>query len=152
MDAYSQAGNLLEKGTLTIINNRVSIATGTVTLQATFANPDNALWPGKYVSVQLVVGTLDNVVTVPTSAVSVGQNGDYVYVIGAGNKVNRVNVQQTERRGGISVISKGISAGQRVVATGQYRLDDGAVVAIQQTTVPQRTAPANTNAGSTTAD
>jgi len=148
VDAYSQGGKLIEKGKLTVINNQVSSATGTVTLQATFANPNNLLWPGEYVSVGLTIGTRSNVVTVPASAVMVGPNGDYIYVIGAGNKVKRVDVQQAARRGGISVISKGISAGQNVVATGQYRLNNGAVVAIQQTPSAQ---PASQTAANPTA-
>jgi multidrug efflux system membrane fusion protein len=136
VDAYSQAGKLLEKGKLTIINNQVNTTTGTVTLQATFANGNDVLWPGEYVSVQLVVGVRRNVVTVPASAVMAGPNGDYVYVIGDDNKVTRVDVQQAARRAGTSVIGKGLSAGQRVVATGQYRLDNGTVVAVDQTPPP----------------
>ncbi len=137
VSAYSQAGELLETGALTVIDNQVNTSTGTAALQATFTNKDEALWPGEYVSVQLVLGIRRNVVTVPASAVMVGPNGDYIYVIGSNDKVTRVAVQQSARRGGISVISKGISAGQKVVATGQYRLDNGTVVAVQQTTVPQ---------------
>ena len=121
-----------------MINNQVNTSTGTATSAGTFANTDEVLWPGEYVSVQLTVGTRRNVVTVPASAVMVGPNGDYVYVIGADNKVKRVGVQQAARQGGISVISKGVSAGQKVVVTGQYRLDNGTVVAVQQTTAPQQ--------------
>jgi multidrug efflux system membrane fusion protein len=142
VSVYSQAGKLLEKGKLTVINNQVSTATGTVTLQATFVNEDNVLWPGEYVSVQLVVGMRRNVVTVPASAVMAGPNGNYVYVVGSDNKVTRVAVQQAARRGGISVIEKGVSAGQRVVTTGQYRLDNGTLVAIQKATLPKQAAPA----------
>lgn len=135
--AYSQAGKLLETGKLTVINNQVSTSTGTVTMQATFANSDNVLWPGEYVSVQLTVGTMRNVVTVPASAVMVGpNNSNYVYVIGTDNKVNRVNVQQTARRGGVAVIAKGLSAGQRVVANGQYRLDNGVTVSVEKSAAP----------------
>jgi membrane fusion protein, multidrug efflux system len=137
VSAYSQAEKLLGKGKLTVIDNQVNTATGTATMQATFANADERLWPGEYVSVQLVLGVRRNVVTVPASAMMAGPNGDYVYVIGADNKVNRADVQQSARRGGISVISKGVSAGQKVVVTGQYRLDNGTVVAVQQTTVPE---------------
>lgn len=135
--AYSQDGKLLGKGKLTVINNQVSTSSGTLTMQATFANSDNLLWPGEYVSVQLTVGTMRNVVTVPASAVMVGpNNANYVYVIGADNKVTRVNVQQTARRGGMAVIAKGVSAGQKVVTTGQYRLDDGSTVTIEQSAAP----------------
>jgi membrane fusion protein, multidrug efflux system len=89
---------------------------------------------------------------VPASAVMVGPNGDYVYIVGAGNKVNRVNVQQGGRRGGISIISKGVSAGQKVVSTGQYRLDNGTVVAIRQATSPQQPAQNLSDAESAAAD
>jgi multidrug efflux system membrane fusion protein len=152
VDAYSQAGKLIEKGKLAVINNQVSSATGTVTLQATFANPNNMLWPGEYVSVRLNVATRSNVVTVPASAVMVGPNGDYVYVIGAGNKVERVDVQQAARQGGVSVISKGISVGQKVVSTGQYRLDNGTQVAVQQTTTPAQDGQTAANPAPTTPD
>lgn len=143
VDAYSQAGKLLSKGKLTVINNQVSTSTGTLTLQASFANAHNLLWPGEYVSVQLTVATRQNAVTIPASALMVGpDNVNYVYVIGAGNKVSRVNVQETARRGGTSVIAKGLSIGQKVVTTGQYRLDNGSVVSIAQ----PAPAPAQTEA------
>lgn len=152
VDAYSQAGKPIEKGKLSVINNQISSATGTVMLQAIFTNADNQLWPGEYVSVQLTVAMRNNVVTVPSSAVMVGPNGDYVYVIGAGDKVKRVDVQQAARRGGVSVISKGISEGQRVVATGQYRLDNGSIVAIQQTAAPASAGQTAANPSSAAAD
>jgi multidrug efflux system membrane fusion protein len=81
-----------------------------------------------------------------------GPNGDYVYVVGSDNKVTRIAVQQAARRGGISVIEKGVSAGQRVITTGQYRLDNETVVAIQQATGMLQAAPATAHAGSTAPD
>jgi membrane fusion protein, multidrug efflux system len=152
VDAFSQAGKLLEKGKLTVINNQVSATTGTVMLQATFANSSNLLWPGEYVSVRLTVTTRSDVVTVPASAVMVGPNGDYVYVIGADNKVSRVDIQQAARQGGVSVISKGLSAGQQVVSTGQYRLDNGTQVAIRKTAAPEPTGQTAANPGATAID
>jgi SOS-response transcriptional repressor LexA len=40
------------------------------------------------------------------------------------------------RRGGTSVILKGVSVGQTVVTTGQDRLDNGTIVAVEQTQAP----------------
>jgi membrane fusion protein, multidrug efflux system len=133
VDAYSQAGNLLEKGRLTVINNQVSVGSGTVTMQATFANADESLWPGGFVRIQLIVGMRENVVTVPTPAVMAGPNGSYLYVIGANHQVARADVKVTSQRGGISVIGEGLSGGEHVVTDGQYRLDNGTKVAIRQT-------------------
>ncbi len=136
VDAYSQAGKLLEKGKLTVIDNQVNTSAGTVTMQATFANADEALWPGEFVRTNLIVAMRKNVVTVPAEAVMAGPNGSYVYVIGANDQVKRVAVQLTDRQGGIAVIRKGLSGGEKVVTNGQYRLDNGTKVAIRQTTPP----------------
>jgi membrane fusion protein, multidrug efflux system len=136
VNAYSQAGKLLEKGKLTVIDNQVNTSAGTVTMQATFANANESLWPGEFVRVELVVATRQNVVTVPAPSVMAGPNGSYVYVVGTDSLVKRVAVQVTARQGAIAVIGKGLSGGEKVVTNGQYRLDNGTKVAIQQTTVP----------------
>ena len=134
VDAYSQAGQFLEQGKVTLINNQVNTLAGTILLQGTFANTDEQLWPGEFVTVKLTVATRRNVVTVPATAVMAGPNGFYVYVIGANNKVRRVNVQVAARQSGITVITKGVFAGEKVVSNGQYRLADGVRVDIRSTT------------------
>jgi multidrug efflux system membrane fusion protein len=60
-----------------------------------------------------------------------GPTGPYVYVIGPGNKVSRVDVTVTATQDDIAVIGKGLQAGERVVATGQYRLDNGVTVTVE---------------------
>jgi membrane fusion protein, multidrug efflux system len=145
VDAYSQDGKLLEKGKLSVIDNQVNTSAGTVTMQATFANADESLWPGEFVRVALIVATRRNVVTVPPTAVMAGPNGSYVYVIGANNQVTRVDVQVTARQGNVAVIGKGLSEGQKVVTDGQYRLDNGTKVAIRQPASP--TAQASSEQG-----
>jgi multidrug efflux system membrane fusion protein len=133
VDAYSQDGKLLEKGKLTLIDNAVNTATGTVMMQATFANADAALWPGEFVRVQMTIAMRKNVVTVPAPAVMAGPNGSYVYVIGADDAVKRVNVEVTARQGSIAVLGKGLSGDEKVVTDGQYRLDNGSKVTVRQT-------------------
>ena len=130
-DAYSQTGKLLEKGQVTLIDNQVNAATGTVMLQATFTNAGNVLWPGEFVRVKLIVAIMHNVVTVPAAAVMAGANGSYVYVIGPDSKVNRATVEVAARHGGVAVISRGLSGGEKIVTDGQYRLANGVRVAIQ---------------------
>jgi membrane fusion protein, multidrug efflux system len=133
---YTQDRKLIETGKLTLIDNQVSISTGTVVLQGTFANSDLRLWPGEFVRTSLTVSTLRDVVTVPAQAIMAGPSGSYVYVIDTDNKVRRVDVEPGQRQGGVTVVNNGLSAGEKVVTDGQYRLDNGTVVAIQQTTAP----------------
>ncbi len=131
VEAYSQAGKLLASGKLTLINNQVATTTGTILLEGTFANRRERLWPGEFVAVRLVEFVRRNAITVPAEAVMTGPTGPYVYVVGAANKVSRVNVQVTATQANIAVIGKGLQAGEEVVTNGQYRLDDGVAVKVQ---------------------
>jgi membrane fusion protein, multidrug efflux system len=132
--AFSQDGKLLDEGKLTVIDNQVNTSAGTVTMQATFANAEEVLWPGEFVRVHLIVSMRKNVVTVPTQAVMAGPNGSYVYVIAPDEKAKRVGVQVTARQNGVAVIGNGLSGGEKIVTDGQYRLDDGTKVAIRAVT------------------
>jgi multidrug efflux system membrane fusion protein len=138
---YTQDRKLIETGKLTLIDNQVNTATGTILLQATFDNTNLHLWPGEFVRAALTVSTFHDVVTVPAPAVMVGPSGSYVYVIGNDNKVRRVDVTPGHRQGGVTVIEKGLSGGERVVTDGQYRLDNNMTVAVQQTTEPAASQP-----------
>ena len=116
--AYSQAGKLIEKGKVSLIDNQINTTTGTVLLQATFGNADAALWPGEFVRVRLTMAIRKNVATVPQAAVMAGPNGSYVYVINSDNTVHRVKVQVTDRQDGIAVIAKGFPARSASSPTG----------------------------------
>ena len=134
VDAYLQSGGFIEQGKLTVIDNQVNTSSGTVSMQATFANPKELLWPGEFVRVELTTSVRRNVVTVPANAVMLGPNGSYVYIIGPDQKVHRTDVEVAARRHGIDVIGKGVADGDKVVTDGQYRLADGAAVDVRQTT------------------
>ena len=68
-------------GSLTFIDNTVNQASGTIALKATLANEDEALWPGQFVDVSVLVKTVPGIATLPANAILVGQQGTYVFVI-----------------------------------------------------------------------
>ena len=80
------------------------------------------------VNVRLLVKTLKNAVTVPTSAIQRGAPGTYVYVINADNTVSVRQVSTGPVDGSITAINSGLSAGERVVTDGTDRLRDGVKV------------------------
>ncbi len=133
VDAFAQSGKLVGRGKLAVIDNQVDASTGTVTMQGVFPNSDEALWPGEFVSVELVVSTRRNVVTAPAQAVMVGASGSYAYVIGPDGVVRRVDVEVAARRRGVVAIAKGLDEGEKVVVDGQYRLANGVKVVVRQT-------------------
>jgi membrane fusion protein, multidrug efflux system len=129
--AYDRA-NLRElaTGKVAAVDNQIDTTTGTVKVRAQFDNTDNALFPNQFVNARLLVQTLKNVVTVPTSAIQRGAPGAYVYVINADNTVSVRQVTTGAVDGNITQVRSGLSAGERVVIDGTDRLRDGLKVII----------------------
>jgi multidrug efflux system membrane fusion protein len=118
----------LADGKLTLVDNSIDQATGTIHLKATFTNKDERLWPGEFVNVRLILKTREGVPTVPAQTVQNGPNGHYAYVIKDDNTVERRVVEVAAIQDGIAVVSKGLAPGEKVVVEGQYRLTQGARV------------------------
>jgi multidrug efflux system membrane fusion protein len=127
-------------GTLYAISNQMATSTGTVTLRATFANDDEALFPNEFVNVRMLVDTLQNAVVVPTSAVLSGAPGDYVYLANANGTVSVRKVTPGPSDGKNTVIASGLALGDTVVIDGTDRLSDGAKISVAAANSPA-TAP-----------
>jgi membrane fusion protein, multidrug efflux system len=129
--AFSSDGDRqIAAGTLYAISNQMATATGTVTLRATFANDDEALFPNEFVNVRLEVDTLHDAVLVPTAAVQSGAPGNYVYLVNPNQTVSVHKITLGPSNGRYTAITAGLSAGQRVVTDGVDRLSDGASIQI----------------------
>lgn len=118
---------LLATGELLSIDNRIDAATGTVRLKARFPNDHSRLFPNQFVNVRLLVKTLHDAVTVPAAAIQLGTKGSYCYVIGQGEEPKGDIAVYTDVRHGITVenvtvVDKGIKAGDIVVVDGVDRL------------------------------
>ncbi|HZT86622.1 MAG TPA: efflux RND transporter periplasmic adaptor subunit [Stellaceae bacterium] len=119
---------LLADGRLTLIDNAIDQATGTIHLKASFPNKDERLWPGEFVNLRLVLDTRHGVPTVPAQTVQEGPDGKYVYIIKPDSTVERRAVEVADVQDGVAVITKGLAPGEQVVVDGQYRLTNGARV------------------------
>jgi multidrug efflux system membrane fusion protein len=120
----------LAQGKLSLIDNTIDQATGTIHLKATYANEDERLWPGEFVNVRVILRMRRSVPTVPSQTVQQGPEGDYAYVIRKDDTVERRNIVVAATEEGLAVVTKGLKPGERVVVDGQYRLTDGARVRI----------------------
>ncbi len=114
------------QGVLTVIDNTVDPATGTIKLKATLQNESGILWPGQFVNVSLTLDTLRNATTVPAEAVQPGAQGQFVYVVKQDQTVESrpVTVGATVVRK--AIIEKGVAPGETVVTDGQLLLRPGA--------------------------
>ncbi|MGO4523562.1 efflux RND transporter periplasmic adaptor subunit [Microvirga sp. 2MCAF35] len=120
----------LAEGELTLVNNQVDSATGTVRLKAEFANKDHSLWPGMSVDARLLVRTLKGVAAVPSTAVQRGPQGLYAYVVRSDSTVEMRPLKVGVITGDQAVIESGLNVGERVVTAGHYRLQPGAPVKV----------------------
>lgn len=120
----------LAEGTLSLVNNEVDQATGTIRLKATFSNDRNTLWPGQFVNMRLLLETLPNALTVPNEAVLRGQAGLYAYKVKDDDTVEVRPLKVGPMTGGIAIIEDGLGDGDRVVTAGQYRLQPGTRVQV----------------------
>jgi membrane fusion protein, multidrug efflux system len=147
VDAYaSDDKTLLAEGKVTLIDNQIDPATGTLRLKATFENANERLWPGEFVNARLVLATRKNVITVPQRTVVQGAEGYYAYVVKPDNTVERRTVEVAIMQDGIAVIANGLAAGEKVVVDGQYRLSNGARIRID-TTRPDQQQPGQQQPG-----
>lgn len=121
-------------GRVAALEPLIQAKSGMVTVQASLANPDGALRPGLFASLEVVQGDSVPVVTVPQSAITYNLYGDSVFVVheGAdGNRdVSRAVVDVGERRDGRVAILSGLRPGDMVVTSGQVKLENGSRVQV----------------------
>jgi RND family efflux transporter MFP subunit len=100
-----------------------------VTIRATMPNTDELLWPGTLVNIKLTL-RIDERVTVPATAIQIGQSGTFVFVVEDGTAIVRpVNVERTVD--GQSAIESGLKEGDVVVTDGQLLLSNGTKVTLR---------------------
>jgi multidrug efflux system membrane fusion protein len=118
-------------GKLSLVDNTVDPATGTVRLKATFINEDRRLYPGQFVNVVLTLGTANQAVVVPTQAVQIGQDKSFVYVVKADGTAEMRTVKTGTAMDTMTVIEEGLRPGEQVVTDGQLRIVPGAKVQVK---------------------
>ena len=128
--AYGGKDRELARGTLSVVDNQIETATGTLRLKATFENADERLWPGQFVNVRLQIETRVDAVTVPQRAIMQGSSGYFCFVVRADGTAERRSIEIGAVQDGIAIIDSGVAPGDKVVIDGQFRLSDGARVRV----------------------
>ena len=118
----------LSQGELVFVDNAVNAETGTIMLKARLTNEREQLWPGQFVGVRMQLAMQDDALVVPLTAVQVGQNGNFVYVVEQGKAVARP-VQVDRQVNDLAVIADGLQAGEQVVTRAPRNLRPGSIIA-----------------------
>jgi multidrug efflux system membrane fusion protein len=125
---------------ITAIEPVVGGDTRNLTVQATLANPDQALRPGMYVTAHVVLPSR-NALVVPATAIQTSASGDSVVVVRGrdarhGGKAQIVPVKTGRQIGGDVVVDSGLKPGDVVVTAGQLRIQPDATVRVSPASVP----------------
>ncbi|MDY0974655.1 efflux RND transporter periplasmic adaptor subunit [Massilia sp. CFBP9012] len=114
-------------GRLSFIDNAVDPQAGTIRVKGEFANRDTSLWPGQYVTANVVVQTLKNAVVIPQTAIITATNGTFVYVLAEGNSARQVPVQRVYAFGDRAAVT-GLKGDEQVITEGKQNLRPGGKV------------------------
>ncbi|MFM9923639.1 efflux RND transporter periplasmic adaptor subunit [Variovorax sp. H27-G14] len=153
-------------GKINAISPKVDAATRNVQVEATVANPKQALLPGMFANVKIDIGGAQEQLTLPSTAVTYNPYGSTVYVVkqaeppkaGAAGApgapgtpaptpatdasgkpqliAQQVFVETGATRGDQIAIVKGLEAGQVVVSSGQNKLKNGTPVTVDNSVQP----------------
>jgi RND family efflux transporter MFP subunit len=115
------------QGKLQFVDNVVDAASGTVRVKAQFANKDERLWPGAFVTIRLAVQTLKGASVIPQAAVIQSPRGKVVYVVDAAGKAAPRPVEVVYASGEDAAVT-GVQPGERIVLEGRQNLRPGSIV------------------------
>ena len=108
--------------TITIIDNKIDRSTGTLMLWATIDNKEQLLTPGALVTVQMTKKIAEKKPAVPISAIQIGQQGQFVWVLNPEtSEVVPMPVQPGEIIGAHQIVT-GLHPGQKVVIDGMHKI------------------------------
>ena len=143
-----------QTGTLDFVDNTVSPSTDTVILRGTIPNPtissqkvggatQRELIDGEFVTVLLEGAQPISLLAIPRAAVMTDQQGDYVYAVGAQNKVVLTRITLGQSTATTATVTTGLQQGQSVIVDGLQKVRPGEVVAPGPASPPLHAAPAS---------
>jgi multidrug efflux system membrane fusion protein len=118
-------------GRINFVDNAVDVTTGTIKVKGTFPNEDRRLWPGQFVNATVTLTKDPSAIVVPSPAVQVGQQGQYVFVVKPDQTVELRPVTVARTAGDQTVIKDGVKAGETVVTDGHLRLVPGSRISVK---------------------
>lgn len=111
-------------------DNKVDQSTGTVTMRATFQNPNNQLIHGEFVTVKLYSNNPVDVPVAPVTAVLENQAGKYVYKLDENDLPQLTYVKTGEQNGHNWIINEGLKKGDRIITEGLQKVTPGKPIKI----------------------
>lgn len=119
-----------KKGNADFLDNVISESTGSITLRATFPNPDGRLIAGDFVGVKVYSNKVITNLAVPQSAVLQDPEGRYLYVVDENNIPHKTIIQVSGQKGDNWLVTSGVTKNDKIVASGISHVRDGVPVEV----------------------
>ena len=117
-----------KSGVVSTVSGVIDPNTGAVQMRATFDNAGHVLRSGGTGSI-LIPTHAENAIIIPQKATYEIQNKKFVYVLGAGNKVQSREIEVLVQNDGQNyVVSSGLKAGEKIVVDGVNKLKNDMVI------------------------
>lgn len=117
-----------QEGHVALVDNKADTDTSTMQIWARVPNPEGKLVPGGLVTVMISKVADKKYPAVKLSALMTDAKGNYVYVVGPDNKVQRRDVRLGSMIGNLQTILEGIKPGEIVIVDGTHKAAPGAQV------------------------
>jgi len=121
---------MLATGTLLLVDNIIDQATATIRLKAMFPNEDDKLWPGEFVNARVLLETRSNAVVVPSASIQRGPEGLFVWIVTTNGLAEPRPIGIGPAYDKLTIVTSGLSGGERIVTDGQYKLQRNVPVTI----------------------
>lgn len=157
-----EAGNAVEvttdafpgrtwSGKVDVVDAKIDTSTRNFIVRALVDNPNGDLRPGMFVDVTVRRPGTRSVLAIPASAVLFAPYGDSVYITketqtDSGEKqrvVEQIFVRLGERRGDLVAVTSGLKAGDEVVSTGGFKLQNGMAIVVRNDLAPEASTEPN---------
>lgn len=122
------------KGQVSEVNRGISDNTGTLTIKATFQNPEKELLPGMFAHIQATAGVRDDALLIPQRSVTEMMYKNFVFVVGEDNKVIMKEVTVGQNVGRLVMVNSGLKGDETLVVEGVGKMRQGVLVAPQPMT------------------
>jgi len=114
------------RGLVDFADPQVDPQTGTFSVRAEMPNPGQALLPGQFTQVRLLLDVHENAVVVPSKALLIEKGGAYIFVVRQDNIVEkRLVVTGPEIAGNRTVVERGLVSDERIGVEGYHKLTHG---------------------------
>ncbi|MBR2072080.1 MAG: efflux RND transporter periplasmic adaptor subunit, partial [Alistipes sp.] len=127
---FTVEGDLAERSAkVYATDSRVNMDTRTFTVRALYDNSDGALFPGRYVNVNLLTREYPDAIAVPSEAIVSEMGHDKVFLYKGGKAVTTIITKGIRNEELVQVV-QGLAVGDTVITTGTMQLREGQSVVL----------------------